>query len=97
MTTDMRDLIGRYREAFAAALGMPAIELVPTLGAALRDAWRDRRCVYLCGNGGSAGNANHLANDFLYGAGCLQRQRAEGRVAERQPGGAHVPGQRPRL
>jgi D-sedoheptulose 7-phosphate isomerase len=69
MTTDMRDLIGRYREAFAAALGMPAIELVPTLGAALRDAWRDRRCIYLCGNGGSAGNANHLANDFLYGAG----------------------------
>ena len=23
--------------------------------------------VYLCGNGGSAGNAMHLANDFLYG------------------------------
>ena len=22
--------------------------------------------LYLCGNGGSAGNANHLANDFLY-------------------------------
>ncbi|MGA1040306.1 MAG: SIS domain-containing protein, partial [Ilumatobacteraceae bacterium] len=25
--------------------------------------------IYLCGNGGSAGNAIHLANDFLYGAG----------------------------
>lgn len=24
------------------------------------------RQVFLCGNGGSAGNANHLANDFLY-------------------------------
>jgi D-sedoheptulose 7-phosphate isomerase len=69
MTTDMHDLIGRYRRAFDAALGMPAMEVVPTLGAALRDAWRERRTIYLCGNGGSAGNANHLANDFLYGAG----------------------------
>ena len=23
----------------------------------------------MCGNGGSAGNANHLANDFTYGVG----------------------------
>ena len=29
--------------------------------------WRERRQVFLCGNGGSAGNAIHLANDFLYG------------------------------
>ncbi len=29
--------------------------------------WRDGRQVFLCGNGGSAGNANHLANDFLFG------------------------------
>jgi D-sedoheptulose 7-phosphate isomerase len=32
----------------------------------LRDCWRTGRQVFLCGNGGSAGNANHLANDFLY-------------------------------
>jgi D-sedoheptulose 7-phosphate isomerase len=69
MTTDMRDLIVRYRHALDAALGLEAMEIVPTLGAALRQAWRDGRTVYLCGNGGSAGNANHLANDFLYGAG----------------------------
>jgi D-sedoheptulose 7-phosphate isomerase len=29
--------------------------------------WKERRQVFLCGNGGSAGNAVHLANDFLYG------------------------------
>jgi D-sedoheptulose 7-phosphate isomerase len=29
--------------------------------------WREKRQVFLCGNGGSAGNAVHLANDFLYG------------------------------
>lgn len=29
--------------------------------------WRANNRVFLCGNGGSAGNAIHLANDFLYG------------------------------
>jgi len=29
--------------------------------------WQARNRVFLCGNGGSAGNAIHLANDFLYG------------------------------
>lgn len=29
--------------------------------------WQERRQVFFCGNGGSAGNAIHLANDFLYG------------------------------
>ena len=29
--------------------------------------WKGGNQVFLCGNGGSAGNAVHLANDFLYG------------------------------
>src|SRR3990172_7789335 len=40
--------------------------------------WRTGRRVFLCGNGGSAGNAIHLANDFLYG------------VAKRSGGGMKV-------
>ena len=40
---------------------------VERLAEELRDCWRTGRQVFLCGNGGSAGNAIHLANDFLYG------------------------------
>lgn len=40
---------------------------VARLAEELRDCWRTGRQVFLCGNGGSAGNALHLANDFLYG------------------------------
>lgn len=29
--------------------------------------WKSKRQLFICGNGGSAGNAVHLANDFLYG------------------------------
>lgn len=40
---------------------------VERLAEELANCWRDGRQVFLCGNGGSAGNAIHLANDFLYG------------------------------
>lgn len=39
---------------------------VERLAYELRDCWQTGRQVFLAGNGGSAGNANHLANDFLY-------------------------------
>ncbi|WP_417781910.1 SIS domain-containing protein [Terasakiella pusilla] len=29
--------------------------------------WQEKRRIFLCGNGGSAGNAMHIANDFVYG------------------------------
>jgi len=42
---------------------------VQRLAEALRQAWVDGRNVYICGNGGSAANAMHLANDLHYGIG----------------------------
>ncbi|HVN00900.1 MAG TPA: SIS domain-containing protein [Caulobacteraceae bacterium] len=66
---EMRPLIAGYAAKLAAALASPAMESLPVLGEALRRCWTEGRCVYLCGNGGSAGNAIHLANDLLYGAG----------------------------
>jgi D-sedoheptulose 7-phosphate isomerase len=40
---------------------------VACLAEELLDCWKSARQVFLCGNGGSAANAIHLANDFLYG------------------------------
>jgi D-sedoheptulose 7-phosphate isomerase len=42
---------------------------VETLAQALRQAWVEGRQVFICGNGGSAANALHLANDLHYGIG----------------------------
>jgi D-sedoheptulose 7-phosphate isomerase len=39
---------------------------VERLANELRDCWSGGRNVLLCGNGGSAANAIHLANDFVY-------------------------------
>jgi D-sedoheptulose 7-phosphate isomerase len=42
---------------------------IQNLSDALAVALKNRNNIFLIGNGGSAGNANHIANDFLYGAG----------------------------
>ena len=33
----------------------------------MHEAWASGHQVFFCGNGGSAGNAVHLANDYIYG------------------------------
>ena len=42
---------------------------VETLAQTIFRSWEKGQNLFLCGNGGSAGNAIHLANDFLYGVG----------------------------
>ena len=41
---------------------------VSKLAKGIREAWSLGKQVFICGNGGSAANAIHLANDLLYGA-----------------------------
>ena len=65
----MQQQIKLYTEKLSQALSSDAMRQVPFLGIALLEAWQAKQCIYICGNGGSAGNANHLANDFIYGAG----------------------------
>lgn len=65
----MKEHIRSYSERLTRALALDAMDDVPALGEALHEAWMNKRCIYLCGNGGSAGNAIHLANDLIFGAG----------------------------
>jgi D-sedoheptulose 7-phosphate isomerase len=65
----LEDKIKKYINDLKAALQLKGMNQVPILAVALQEAWRNGRCVYLCGNGGSAGNAIHLANDLIYGVG----------------------------
>lgn len=46
---------------------------VQSLAEELINVWNSKRNLFLCGNGGSAANAMHLATDLIYGAGCGQQ------------------------
>ena len=45
------------------------LDEIKNLTEQLHEAWINRRQVFICGNGGSAANALHMANDFHYGIG----------------------------
>lgn len=61
------EFIRRYHDTLETAWKNHDWSDVADLADAMRRCWQDRRQVFLCGNGGSAANAIHLANDFLYG------------------------------
>jgi D-sedoheptulose 7-phosphate isomerase len=69
MDTSMQleKLCADYSNKLSDVLGSSDWASVAQLGKDMRDCWLARRQVFFCGNGGSAGNAIHLANDFLYG------------------------------
>jgi D-sedoheptulose 7-phosphate isomerase len=59
-------LFGDYSARLSATLEGFDWTSVERLAYDLLDCWQTGRQVFLAGNGGSGGNANHLSNDFLY-------------------------------
>ena len=58
-----------YLDRLQASFNQQILESVEILARELLQAWIDGRSVYICGNGGSAANAIHIANDLHYGIG----------------------------
>lgn len=66
--TDAPAFFRGYSARLQDTLATADLAPVAALAEAVLEAWRNGSCVYLCGNGGSAGNAIHLVNDLIYGA-----------------------------
>jgi len=64
--TSAQALFAAYAGRLAAALQRLDLSQVEVLAQDLLDCWKTGRQVFLIGNGGSAGNAVHLANDYVY-------------------------------
>jgi len=65
----LKELINNYKSELINSLNQDAMGQIAHLAESIKKAWTEGSTLYICGNGGSAGNAIHLANDFLYGAG----------------------------
>ncbi len=72
------DFFFDYSERLGKVMSSADWSGVAKLAQAIHQRWEQGGGVYFCGNGGSAGNAIHLANDFLYG------------IAKRTGGGLRV-------
>ena len=56
-----------YTNSLSSALQKVDLSVVTNLAKDILACWNSGNQVFLCGNGGSAGNASHLANDLIYG------------------------------
>lgn len=66
-TASATDFFSSYANRLTGVLATSDWSGVAQLGMSMQVAWKAGRQVFFCGNGGSAGNAIHLANDYLYG------------------------------
>lgn len=70
---DMKDAPGfrkhtmDYAERLSSCMESDAMHSIPVLAGLMLDVWQNKRNIYLCGNGDSAANAVHIANDLIYG------------------------------
>ncbi len=68
LTPDARTIsFADYAKRLATVLTQSTWSAVADLAEDLLALWKHGGTLFICGNGGSAGNAIHLANDFLYG------------------------------
>ena len=64
MVTESTDLIKEYLEHLALTVSAISHQEISAVVQVLFIAWRDGHTVFLCGNGGSATVASHMANDL---------------------------------
>jgi len=60
------DHFKKYSQEISRLLAVMDWSVAEQLALELLQCWKTGRQVFLAGNGGSAGNANHIENDFLY-------------------------------
>ena len=84
---DAASYLRRLHDCFSPTI----VEAIEILAQELLQAWTEGRHVYICGNGGSAANAMHMANDFHYGIGaCGAGPRLPGLRVEALPANAGI-------
>lgn len=83
----MPAFVEAYLGSFHSAIAEHDWSDVEFLARTLQLAWLEQHQVFLCGNGGSAANAIHLANDLLYG---VDKQTGKGLRVTALPANAAV-------
>ncbi len=70
---DFENFASSYLSNLKNSFNKKIILQIESLANDLKSCWENGNYVFICGNGGSAGNAMHIANDFHYGVGCNNR------------------------
>jgi len=82
----LNDYLDRLRNSFKVDL----INKIEFLSEDLINTWENNNQVFICGNGGSAANAIHIANDLHYGLGVNANRDGRGLKVEALPANSAV-------
>ena len=63
-----------YLNSLQECFNEEVISKIEALYLDLHEAWASHNSVYICGNGGSAANSLHIANDLHYGIGVTHKE-----------------------
>jgi D-sedoheptulose 7-phosphate isomerase len=61
------ELFRNYANQLSSTLQETDLKVLEIMAEEIQRCHDNKKTVFICGNGGSAGNAIHLANDFIYG------------------------------
>ena len=64
-----KKLVNQYSERLIKTIKLEKYNKINFLYKKIFETWKKGKTIYICGNGGSAGNANHIANDLIFAAG----------------------------
>lgn len=67
MNSNIKNCFENYANRLSNVLQTSDWTVLEILAEEIQRCHLNKKTVFICGNGGSAGNAIHLANDFLYG------------------------------
>jgi len=63
----MNEIFDSYLKNLNSVTGSNLADNASLLSSEIRKAWESRSRLFICGNGGSAANALHIANDLIHG------------------------------
>lgn len=67
--SSLQNIIYNYKKNYSNSFNSNIDKKIIKFCKLIENCWRKNKTIFIIGNGGSGANAQHIANDFLYGAG----------------------------
>ena len=70
----LQNIIDNYKNDYFNSFNSKVEKKIISLSKTIENCWKKNNTIFIIGNGGSGANAQHIANDFLYGAGTSNKK-----------------------
>ena len=90
LNNSFKDHFDNYLDKLSSNFNSEILESIEKLAEDLTKIWESNNQLFICGNGGSAANAIHIANDLHYGLAQSVKSKKYGMKADALPANAAI-------